>query len=427
MSAAAYALAKRTLDVTLATLLLALCAPLALVALAPARTGFLPRFGSTYVLGREGRRFRLRQEVLDGGRSRFARSLAGSALAGWPALISVLSGGLSLVGPRASSDDEAAALAPGERDRFSVRPGLVCYAWLERRANIDFDSEAAADRRYLAQRSLATDAAILLRALVVLPYGRPAGRVCAAEHIGGIRLLNLGMDELVGAILTAVERRTRTQIAFVNPDCVNIAARDPIYRAALARADWVCPDGIGMKIAGRILERPIRQNLNGTDLFPRLCAALAGTGHRVYLLGARPGVAAAVARWARRRYPGIKIAGCRSGYFDENEEAQIVEAIRRSRADVLLVAMGAPRQELWLQRNLERTGASVGIGVGGLFDFYGGRIPRAPLWLREIGGEWVYRLLQEPRRMWRRYLIGNAVFLWRVTRERFATTAGSDR
>ena len=429
MAGLAYACGKRALDVVLAASLLAVCAPLALVALAPVRRGLLPRLASVTCIGRAERRFRLRFETVAPGRSRFARLLAGSALPRWPVLLSVVAGHVSLVGPRVLDAAEAAALPAPERDRFAVRPGLVCYWWLQQRSNIDFGTEADADRRYRAQRSLAADASILLRALLAMPYGRPAAPPRAVEHIAGIRLLNLGMDELVGAILTAVEGRVRTRIAFVNPDCVNIAARDPLYRAALAGADWVCPDGIGMKIAGRILERPIRQNLNGTDLFPRLCAAAAGGGHRIYLLGARPGVAAAVARWARRQYPGIKIAGCHSGYFEGDGEEAAIAGIRRSRADILLVAMGAPRQELWLQRHLERTGALVGVGVGGLFDFYGGRIPRAPLWLREIGGEWIYRLLQEPRRMWRRYLIGNAVFLWRVARERMAgaPAAGGNR
>ena len=138
-------------------------------------------------------------------------------------------------------------------------------------------------------------------------------------------------------------------------------------------------------------------------------------------------MAEAVARWAKRQYPTLVVAGFRSGYYAPGEEASVVAEIRRARADVLLVAMGAPRQERWLKRHLRHTGAVVGIGVGGLFDFYGGRIPRAPLWLREIGGEWTYRLLQEPRRMWRRYLVGNVAFLWRIVRERRAAPLPGER
>jgi N-acetylglucosaminyldiphosphoundecaprenol N-acetyl-beta-D-mannosaminyltransferase len=415
--------ARRGVDLMAALALLAIAVPLAVLALAPARRSLLPRFAATMCVGRAGRSFALRREVLarQGGRQAW--------LADWPVLLSIVAGHVSFVGPRILSVDEAAALAAADRDRFAVRPGLVCTWWLQQRANIDFDSEAAADRRYLRGRSLRTDLSILLRALLALPYGAGDGRPRAVVHIAGIRLLNLGMDELLAAIEAALQGRACTQVAFVNPACVNIAMVEPQYRAALAHADWVCPDGIGMKIAGRILGRPIRQNLNGTDLFPRLCESLAASGRRLYLLGARPGVAEATARWAQQQFPRLRIAGTHCGYFGAGDEEAVIAGIRRSGADVLLVAMGVPAQDLWLRRHLKKTGARVGIGVGGLFDFYGGRIPRAPLWLREIGGEWVYRLIQEPRRMWRRYLIGNFTFLWRIARERISATpaVGNER
>jgi N-acetylglucosaminyldiphosphoundecaprenol N-acetyl-beta-D-mannosaminyltransferase len=418
-----YEPSKRAIDLLVAVALLAIVAPLATVALATARRGLLPRLAATRCVGRAGRRFERLREVLTDEGSRLAW------LADWPVLLAVIAGHASLVGPRIVSAEEAAALDAADRDRFAVRPGLLCYWWLQQRANIDFDREAEADRRYLRERSLRTDLSILLRSALAMPYGRGDGRHGAAVHIAGIRLLNLGMDELVAAIEAALQGRSSTQVAFVNPACVNIAAVDPRYRAALAHADWVCPDGIGMKIAGQILGRPIRQNLNGTDLFPRLCESLAASGQRLYLLGARPGVAEATAQWAQQRFPRLRIAGTRSGYFDARDEEAVIAGIRRSGADVLLVAMGVPAQDLWLRRNLKKTGARVGIGVGGLFDFYGGRIPRAPLWLREIGGEWVYRLIQEPRRMWRRYLVGNFTFLYRIARERVspAASTGSQR
>jgi N-acetylglucosaminyldiphosphoundecaprenol N-acetyl-beta-D-mannosaminyltransferase len=153
-------------------------------------------------------------------------------------------------------------------------------------------------------------------------------------------------------------------------------------------------------------------------LFPRLCAALAGTSHRVFLLGARPEVVAGVRDWIAQHHPSVTVCGSRDGYFNAAEEPQVIADIAAARADLLLVALGAPHQEKWIARCLAATGVKLAIGVGGLFDFYSGRIPRAPQWLRELGGEWLYRLYQEPRRMWRRYLVGNVVFLWRVIRER---------
>ena len=240
--------------------------------------------------------------------------------------------------------------------------------------------------------------------------------VPACLEIRGIRLLNLAMDEALAAIDAALAARQPTRISFVNADCVNIAAGDASYREALAGTDWVFIDGIGMRIAGRIMDQPVRDNVNGTDLFPRLCESLAQQGKRLFLYGAQPGVAAAAAEWAQARFPGLQIAGTLHGY--QPEEADIVAAIRASGADVVLVGLGAPAQEAWIARNLDKTGATVAIGVGGLFDYYSGRIPRAPLWVRRLGLEWLFRLRQEPRRLWRRYIVGNAVFLSRIAADR---------
>jgi len=139
-----------------------------------------------------------------------------------------------------------------------------------------------------------------------------------------------------------------------------------------------------------------------------------GAGRSLFLLGARPGVAAAAAQSMRQRYPALRIAGTRDGYFDAAEEPAVIEQINASGADILLVAFGAPRQDLWLHQHRDVLAPPVRMGVGGLFDFYSGRIPRAPEWMREIGLEWAYGLLQEPGRMWRRYVIGNPLFLYRV-------------
>jgi N-acetylglucosaminyldiphosphoundecaprenol N-acetyl-beta-D-mannosaminyltransferase len=169
-----------------------------------------------------------------------------------------------------------------------------------------------------------------------------------------------------------------------------------------------------VRLAGKLFNRNIRQNVNGTDLFPELCAAAEKMGLSFYLLGGRAGIAERVAEWMTARHPRLRVAGWRDGYFSSGELPSVLAGIRASRAEILLVAMGAPTQEKWLRQNLPDTGARLGIGVGGLFDFYSGRMPRAPIWMREIGMEWVYRFLQEPERMWRRYLVGNAVFLARV-------------
>ena len=240
----------------------------------------------------------------------------------------------------------------------------------------------------------------------------------AAIDIRDIRLTNISNEDAENAIDAALNTKVPVSIAFVNADCVNLAASDPAYRETLNCMDWVFTDGIGMKIAGKMLGQPVRENVNGTDLFPRLCAQFSISGHRVFLLGAKPGVAAKVAQWATATYPGLRIAGTQDGYFRQDDIEQVIATIRQSGADVLFVAMGAPLQENWIRQYAEKSGATVTLGVGGLFDYYSGHMPRAPLWMRHLGLEWVFRLIQEPGRLWKRYLLGNWLFMARVSGDR---------
>ncbi len=236
----------------------------------------------------------------------------------------------------------------------------------------------------------------------------------------GLPVDNVTMPEATDYILQCLEGKEPCQVCFVNADCANISYRDSEYRGILQAADFVFADGIGMKIAGKFFAEEIRGNVNGTDLFPLLCQSLAGTGKGIFLLGAKPGIAEAVSQWIRKHHPGVLISGHQHGYFPKEEEAAVVRRIADSGAALLLVAYGAPLQEKWIMKHLKETGVTVAMGVGGLFDFYSSRIPRAPFWMRKTGMEWVYRLYQEPRRMWKRYLIGNFVFMGHVLMERFA-------
>jgi N-acetylglucosaminyldiphosphoundecaprenol N-acetyl-beta-D-mannosaminyltransferase len=233
----------------------------------------------------------------------------------------------------------------------------------------------------------------------------------------GVDIVNTTMDEATSWIVHRAKSGTNSQLCFVNPDCLNIAYGDPEYRRILERADRVLPDGIGVHLACRISGTSLVANVNGTDLFPRMCEKAAAEDLSLFLLGSAPGCAEATARNMQVRFRCLKIAGTHPGYFEASEEAALVDEINRSRADILLVGLGAPRQDVWIANNLSRLNPAVKIGVGGLFDFYSERISRAPQWMREIGMEWLWRLIMQPRRMWRRYVIGNPLFLFRVWRE----------
>ena len=336
------------------------------------------------------------------------------ALAKLPYLLAIMRGDLAFVGPRLVDSDDPLLLQPNAGQRFEVRPGLACLHWLRTRTNVDFRHEVISDLEYAATRSWRKDLGILMSCLASLLYGGRQPCFEPRPELFGFRIDNLTMSGAVSALVECLRDTRPKQVCFVNADCVNNASRDGEYRRILSRSAFCFADGIGLKIAGDLLGKPIRQNVNGTDLFPILCEKLALKKKSLYLLGARPGVAAAVAGWVRDRYSTLRIAGISDGYFGPSKEERVVKEIASSGADVLLVAMGVPAQEKWISRNLERLRIPLVMGVGGLFDFYSGRIPRAPQWMRELGLEWVYRLYQEPARMWRRYLVGNAQFLCRT-------------
>jgi N-acetylglucosaminyldiphosphoundecaprenol N-acetyl-beta-D-mannosaminyltransferase len=344
----------------------------------------------------------------------FGKVLSALKFPRFGALYNILKGDMSFIGPRAAAPDEVNLREGDSRRRLTVRPGLVCTFWVRRRVNIAFDSESVVDAEYVETHTIRGDFGILVRSLISAMYGNsapaaPSGRVT----ILGIPIDNLTMDDAVDVILRRTEFKKQSRVSFVNADCANISWKNQEYMRTLVECDVVLADGIGMKLAGRILKQNIRENVNGTDMFPRLCKGMEAEGKSIFLLGGREGVPEAVAAWIAERYPNLNITGVQHGYYSPEDEAAVIERINACQPDVLIVAFGAPRQEIWIKKNLEATGAKVAIGVGGLLDFYSGRIPRAPLWMRELGIEWVYRFIQEPGRLWKRYLVGNTVFMMR--------------
>ena len=205
-------------------------------------------------------------------------------------------------------------------------------------------------------------------------------------------------------------------VFFYNAHCANTRASHRDYSAALSRADLVLPDGIGIELAARMQGNGLTANLNGTDLLPVLLKEAAKQGKSVFLFGARPGTAEKAAEHIAKRTPGLRIAGTLDGYSGAENATIAIDTINSSGADILLVAMGVPLQELWLDKHGHRLNADLKLAVGGLFDFWAGNVRRAPLWVRKAKSEWVWRLAMEPRRLAQRYILGNFTFMWRATR-----------
>ncbi|ARN83672.1 hypothetical protein B1812_14440 [Methylocystis bryophila] len=216
----------------------------------------------------------------------------------------------------------------------------------------------------------------------------------------------------------------RTRVSFVNSHGVKVAATNPAYSRVLHGMDRLYADGGGMALAARWTGAPLADNVNGTDLFPLLCAAAEQAGVKIFLLGGEPGVAEAAARTVKAMGHDDVIAGVHHGYIDSPEDKQAaIEEINASGASILLIGMGVPTQDIWIARNFDSLRTPVVVGVGGLFDVFSGRVSRAPVVLRCLGCEWTWRLLQEPAQLWSRYLISNAVFILRtlsfIARQRF--------
>ena len=231
------------------------------------------------------------------------------------------------------------------------------------------------------------------------------------RRLFGLELAPLTLDEAVQLADVAVVNRTRLMVGVVNAAKVVKLARDHILRDSLLQADLLLADGQSIVWASRLLGRPLPERVAGIDLFEALLG-LADQHHlRVYLLGARPDVLHGLRTAIWRRWPDVEIVGSRDGYFTEEESSGVAADIVRSRADLLFLGMTTPKKEVFLGTYGALLGVPVMHGVGGSFDVLAGVTRRAPRLWQRLGMEWAYRVLQEPHRLWRRYLTTNAAFL----------------
>lgn len=246
----------------------------------------------------------------------------------------------------------------------------------------------------------------------------------AATKIGPFALLRLRREDAVKLVRDCVQQRAQLDIAICNAHTVLTALDDPDYADTLKKMTLL-NDGIGINLASRFLEgRPFPANLNGTDLLPSILEEI-GIPLRIYLLGAREDQVHGAKQHIEERFPDHQVVGCRDGYFRDEDLAGVCAQINAAKPDLLLVAMGNPRQEFFITRNRAQLNVPVAVGVGALFDFMSGAVVRAPGFVRKAGLEWLFRLLQEPRRLFHRYVIGIPRFLFAVAKFKFGRSEKS--
>jgi N-acetylglucosaminyldiphosphoundecaprenol N-acetyl-beta-D-mannosaminyltransferase len=253
------------------------------------------------------------------------------------------------------------------------------------------------------------------RPLTVTPPPVAAAAPVRSAAVLGIPLALTDYARTLDWIDAAAEHGHRGYLCVAAVHTVMACQDDPELKAAVLGADFTVPDGTPLVWALRMLGHPLESRVYGPDLMEAACARAVRTGRRFYLYGGRnPGALAQLARQLRLRHPGLQIVGGQAPPFrplSAAEEARVAEDINRSRADVVWVGIGVPKQEKWMAHMRDRLEAPVLVGVGAAFDFHAGLIPQAPAWLQRNGMEWAFRLAHEPRRLWRRYLRYNPRFV----------------
>jgi N-acetylglucosaminyldiphosphoundecaprenol N-acetyl-beta-D-mannosaminyltransferase len=226
------------------------------------------------------------------------------------------------------------------------------------------------------------------------------------------------LDDAVERVDGRIAQRTPYQHMSINAAKLVRMQRERELRTAVESCELITADGQAIVWASRLLGAPLPERVAGIDLMHALLALAGAKGYRVFLLGARPAVVEKAAQRIRADYPGLRLVGAHHGYFGADGEAAVVDEIAAARADILFVALETPVKELFVARHGPRIGVPFVMGVGGSFDILAGERRRAPRWLQRLGLEWSYRLAQDPRRLFRRYLVGNSRFVWLVLRAR---------
>ena len=231
-------------------------------------------------------------------------------------------------------------------------------------------------------------------------------------NILGVRVSDLTATEFLTLLAEGLKYNRLRTVFYANAHSINLSFSVPGFRETLNAADIIYADGIGLELAARHRGLRIRENLTGTDFLPKILKWASENGAPVYFLGGSSEVIRLAARQAVREFESLRLLGYHHGYFKDTQA--VLEEVNAGEPSILFVGLGSPLQETWVCENRHRLNAQVVVTVGGFFDFYSRCTRRAPVWLRRMRLEWLFRLLRNPVRMSPRYLVGNPLFLWRV-------------
>ncbi len=236
------------------------------------------------------------------------------------------------------------------------------------------------------------------------------------KNILGVKVVDIKLSELSREIISNIEKGGKKTFFCGNPQALNLYQKDNEFKHAIDDAFIIYPEGIGVVIASKALGRPLSERTNLLDFLFDVLRHAESNKWPIYILGGRQIIPKKASENLRKKFPKLLI-NYHHGYFEKKEEAKVIQAINKTKSKILLVAMGIPMQEIWINKHKSEINATGFFGIGGAIDILAGRIPRAPKWLRKIGLEWLYRTYKEPARLSGRYFIGNTVFVFRVFRQ----------
>lgn len=237
------------------------------------------------------------------------------------------------------------------------------------------------------------------------------------HYLGNVKITKTNKEVMLKKIKECIDLKMKTRLFYLNAHCFNVSQKDPIYLSHLNEAEFVLNDGIGIELGARIFGIKFVENLNGTDFTPEILKIAEVNGYTIFLLGGEDGIAKVASEKLQEKLPKLKIVGYSNGFFENTDV--IIHKINDVRPDILIVGLGVPYQEVWISENSNKLNVTLLTGVGAFLDFTSNKVSRAPYYIRKLKLEWLYRLMLEPKRMWKRYLVGNCKFFYYILKLRF--------